>query len=238
GRKGRNRGHQYSAIRGRPNSPGLRGRGTLRALRVCGVAPVRAAATTFAGRLADDFEATFVGTGRARGGFPSTIRAVTFSVASRTAERSVARKDEGHICQTSPPASPLKITTPAPIAKRRLIFDQRDAPTCGPAIMDASSFWRRYRSSSASISCRRSSSWVSRWWRRSRSGRGCGSVMGAPDVRPCENRSRPFLFLHAGDERPDPRDVHLLDRDRPKLGLGEERRQIEIRFEADVYDEW
>ena len=41
-------------------------------------------------------------------------------------------------------------------------------------------------------------------------------------------------FLDASDERPDPRDVHLLDRDRLQLGLGEKRRQVEIGLEADV----
>src|SRR5437899_2717163 len=60
---------------------------------------------------------------------------------------------------------------------------------------------------------------------------------GAPVPHPCENRSRPYLFFHTGDERPDSRDVHLLDRHRTKLGLREERRQIEIRLEADVYGE-
>ena len=37
-----------------------------------------------------------------------------------------------------------------------------------------------------------------------------------------------FLFLDASNERPDPRDVHLLDRHRLQIGLDEERRQIEI----------
>ena len=44
-------------------------------------------------------------------------------------------------------------------------------------------------------------------------------------------------FLDASDERPDPRDVHLLDRDRLEFGLREERGQVEIRLEADVHGE-
>src|SRR5436190_7697511 len=38
----------------------------------------------------------------------------------------------------------------------------------------------------------------------------------------------------AGDERPDPGDVHLFDRLGMQRRLRQERRQIEIRFEAEV----
>src|SRR5688572_29838587 len=44
-------------------------------------------------------------------------------------------------------------------------------------------------------------------------------------------------LLHAGDERPDLRHVHLFNRLRPKLRLRQEGRQIEIRLEADVNGE-
>src|SRR2546425_8479255 len=53
----------------------------------------------------------------------------------------------------------------------------------------------------------------------------------------CENRSQPFLFLHTSDERPNARDIHLLNRDGAKLGLCQKRRQVQIGFEADVYGE-
>src|SRR6185436_2038415 len=42
-------------------------------------------------------------------------------------------------------------------------------------------------------------------------------------------------FFDAGDERPDPREVHFLDRDGIEIRLREERRQVEIRLEADVH---
>jgi len=42
------------------------------------------------------------------------------------------------------------------------------------------------------------------------------------------------LFLDAGDERPDPRDVHLLNRHRVQVRLDQERRQIEIGLEAEI----
>ena len=45
------------------------------------------------------------------------------------------------------------------------------------------------------------------------------------------------MIFDAGDERPDSRDVDLLDHHRPQLGLRQERRQIEIRLEADVHGE-
>src|SRR2546430_13223443 len=38
----------------------------------------------------------------------------------------------------------------------------------------------------------------------------------------------------AGDERPNPRNVHLLDRFRMQAGLSQERREIEIGLEAEI----
>src|SRR6266853_4342761 len=46
-----------------------------------------------------------------------------------------------------------------------------------------------------------------------------------------------FSVLHASHQRPYSRDVDLLDRHGAQVGLCEERRQIEIRFEADMHGE-
>ena len=73
---------------------------------------------------------------------------------------------------------------------------------------------------------------TNRWLRRCRdqcvprptnSGRQKKTRTAASQRQPAGAR-RPRLFLDASDERPDPRDVHLLDRDRLELGLREERR--------------
>src|SRR5207344_2337314 len=45
------------------------------------------------------------------------------------------------------------------------------------------------------------------------------------------------LLLDAGDERPEPQPVHLLDRHGTKVGLGDERGQIQIRLETDMNGE-
>ena len=42
------------------------------------------------------------------------------------------------------------------------------------------------------------------------------------------------MLLDRGDERPDLGNVHLLDRLRLQIGLGQKRRQVEVRLEADV----
>jgi hypothetical protein len=47
----------------------------------------------------------------------------------------------------------------------------------------------------------------------------------------------PRLRLETGHERPDPRPVHLFDRHGLEIGLRQERRQVEVRLEADVHRE-
>src|SRR6185503_20608230 len=46
------------------------------------------------------------------------------------------------------------------------------------------------------------------------------------------------LVLDAGYERPDPREVHLVDRDWLQSRLNEKRRQVQIRLEPDVRRDW
>ena len=68
--------------------------------------------------------------------------------------------------------------------------------------------------------------------RRGRRRLGCRALLGSR--LPLGHRPARCLFLLAGDERPDPRDVHLLDRDRLQIRLHEKRRQIEIRLEPEI----
>ena len=85
--------------------------------------------------------------------------------------------------------------------------------------------------------------WTTCWLSRRRPRRSPSTARSAPPGRiadlACRGRRQVVVanaasVLDARDQRPDRRDIHLLDRHRGQLGLCEERRQVEIRLEADV----